>query len=61
MPFKPSKEKSPPSSDPAFQTGPMMQESLPTKVEYSCQTGTTSDKTSSNYTTITQQRDTLAT
>ena len=60
MPFKPSKGKSPPNSDPAFQTGPMMQESLPIKVEYSYQTKMTSDGTSSNYTMITRQLDILA-
>ena len=61
MPFKPSKGKSPPSSDPTFWTGPMMQESLLTKVRYSHPTETTSAKISLNYTMITQLLDTLAT
>ena len=49
----PSKEKSPLNSDPAFRTGPTTLESSPTKAEYSYQTETTSDETSSDYTMIT--------
>ena len=61
MPFKPSKGKSPPSSDPTYRIGPMTLESSLTKAEYSYQTKTISDKTSSNYIMTTRQLDTLVT
>ena len=61
MPFKPSKEKSPPSSDPAYQIGPMTQESSLTRTEYSYQTKTILGKTSSNYIMTIRQPDTLVT
>ena len=61
MPSMPSKGKSPLNSDPTFWTGPMMQESSPTKAEYSYQTKTISDETSSSYTMTTQLPATLAT
>ena len=53
--------ESPHNLDPVFQIGPTTPESSPTKVEYSYLTETTLDKTSSNYTMITQQLDTLVT
>ena len=61
MPFKPLKEKSLRNSFPASQTGPMTPVSSPIKAEYSYLTEITSDKTSSNYTMITQQPDTPVT
>ena len=60
MPSKPLKGKSPPNSDPASWTGPMMRESSFTRAEYSYLTETISEGILSNYTMTTRPPDTPA-